>query len=469
MEMNPYEEFGGKKIHVIGIGRSGLAAADVLTCLGAKITMHDNKDTWQLEDPLSKVRKMGIDAKTGPQAYEGIGNADLVITSPGVPPTCPGIVAARAKDIPVISEIELAYRVSPAPIIGVTGTNGKSTTSALIAHIFLTEGKQAYLAGNILAGEIRLPLVRAAFRSSPSDVLVGEISSFQLEWVRTFKPKISMLLNISTDHLDRYSSMDEYAATKMRIFENQDADDVAILNADDPALMALAPQIKSKLWLFSRKHEVELGTFARGTEVWARTPAGEQYICDSSTMRLRGLHNQENVLAATAAVLAFGGTLDKVQEAVNTFQPLAHRLEPVGEINQVEFLNNSMCTNMQAAIRSLEAIGKSLIVIVGGKGKGDDDLSGLVQAFKDYAKHVVLMGDMAAAIADAAEKAGYTRISHALSMEESVETAWRHAKPDDTIMLSPGFSSFDMFTNFEQRGDAFRAAVQALAAKYGVR
>ena len=469
MEMNPYEEYGGKRVHIIGCGRSGLAAADILVCLGAKVTMHDNKDAWQIEDALTKVRKMGLEAKTGSQAYEGIGNADLLIVSPGVAATCPGIVTAQERGVPTISEIELAYRVSPAPIIGVTGTNGKSTTSALIAGIFLADGKQAYLAGNILAGEIRLPLARAAFRSTTSEVLVGEISSFQLEWIRTFKPRVGMLLNISTDHMDRYGNMEDYIAAKMRIFENQDAGDAAVLNADDPVVMERSSRIKSKIWLFSHKHEVELGAFARGSEVWARTPAGEQYICDTSTMKLRGRHNQENVLAATAAVLAFGGTLNNVQEAVNTFQPLAHRLEPVGEINEIEFLNNSMCTNMQAAIRSLEAIGKSLIVIVGGKGKGDEDISGLVQAFKDYAKHVVLMGDSAALIAEAAEKSGYDRISHSLSMEEAVDTAWRHAKAGDTIMLSPGFSSHDMFTNFEQRGDAFREAVQTVAAKYGAR
>ncbi len=468
MEMNPYEEFAGKKVHIIGIARSGLAAADILVCLGAKVTMHDNKDAWQLGDVLTIVNKMGLDARMGDQAYEGIGKADLVVVSPGVPKTCPGILAAIDKGVPVVSEIELAYRVSPAPMIGITGTNGKSTTSALLAHMFITEGQQAYLAGNILAGEIRLPLSRAAFRSSPGDVIVGEISSFQLEWIRTFKPKIGMLLNISTDHLDRYKNMDEYIAAKMRMFENQDADDVAILNADDPRLMELASSIKSKLWLFSRNREVELGTFARGSQVWARTPAGERFVCDTTKMRLKGMHNQENVLASTAAVHAFGGTVEKAQQAVETFQALPHRLEPVAEINGIEFLNNSMCTNTIAAIRSLEAIGTPLIVIVGGKDKGDD-YTALGPAFAKYVKHVVLMGDSGPAIAQSADKAGFAKYSHALSMEEAVEMAWRHAKPGDTIMLSPGCSSFDMFTSFEERGQAFRDAARVLAERYGSR
>ena len=466
MALEAHEQFAGKKVHVIGLGRSGVASADILMCLGAIVTVHDNKHAWQLEDALNKMRRMGLDAKTGEHAYEGIANADLVVTSPGVPRDCPGIVAAIEKGISVISEIELAYRISPAPIIGITGTNGKSTTSGLIAGILKAQGREAFLAGNILAGEIRLPLVRAAFRASASDVLVGEISSFQLEWIKDFHPKVSALLNISTDHLDRHPSMEDYVETKMRIFENQGPEDHAVLNADDPAVMELAPRIKSKKWLFSRKGEVEMGTLARGTEVWSRTPSGDERVCDASTMRLRGLHNLENVLAAVAAVMAFCGDTSHVQQGIDEFEPLAHRLEPVAEINGVEFLNNSMCTNIAAAVRSLESIGRPLIVIGGGKGKGDD-YTPLGEAFKKYAKHVILIGEDAALIAEAARNVEYDRISHALSMEEAVETAWRHAKPGDTIMLSPSGSSYDMFVNFEQRGEVFKDAVRVLATRFG--
>ena len=466
MEVDPYELYAGKRIHVIGLGRSGLACADVLNCLGANIVMHDNKDTWQLEDALIKIRRMGIDARTGDRAYEGITSADLVITSPGVPPTCPGIVKAVEKEIPVISEIEFAYTISPAPIIAITGTNGKSTTSGLVAGIINAQGTTAYLAGNILAGEIRLPLARAAFRASPSDVLVGEISSFQLEWVRSFRPKVSALLNISTDHMDRYPDMETYIKFKMRIFENHTEEDNAVLNADDPVVVELGKTVKSRKWYFSRKGEVELGTFAKGTEVWARTPEGDQRVCDASTMRLRGLHNLENVLAAAACVLAFHGNVSNVQEAVDGFQPLAHRLEPVAEIEGVEFLNNSMCTNVAAAVRSLESIGKPIVAIVGGKGKGEN-YTPLGEAFKACAKQVVLIGEEAAKMADVARKVGYEHISHALSMEEAVEAAWRHARPGDVVMLVPSASSFDMFVNFETRGEAFREAVLNLAKRIG--
>jgi len=461
-------DFYGKKAHVIGIARSGLAAAEVLRSLGATVTMHDHKESPQFEDALNKVLKMGLEAKTGEHAYEGIEAADLVIPSPGVPPACPGLVTARDRGIPIMSEVELGYRISPAPIIAVTGTNGKTTTTALIGDILRRDGVHVYVAGNIVAGDIRLPLSRAAFRASASDIIVAEISSFQLEWVSSLRPRIAALLNISADHLDRHSDLDDYARTKARIFECQEPEDCAVLNADDPGVMAFAPGIKAQIWQFSRKSEVELGTFARGTEVWVRTAAGDEPVCDTSAMKLRGVHNVENVLAAAAVVLAFGGSKHSIQESVNAFEPLEHRLEPVAQIGGVEFVNNSMCTNMLAGIRSLEAIGSPAIVIAGGKGKGEgSDYAPLGEAFKKHAKHVVLIGEDAPLIEEAARKVGFEKMSRAVSMAEAVDKAWRHAEPGDTIVLSPGCASFDMFRHFEHRGQVFKAAVAALANRVG--
>lgn len=459
-------DFAGKKVHVIGMMRSGRAAAEILTCLGATVVLHDDKDTPEVAEAVNIAKGIGVEVRIGRAAYEGIGVADLVITSPGVPATCKGIQTALEKEIPIISEIEFAYRICPAPIIAITGTNGKTTTTAILGDIYKRQGRPAHVAGNIMAGDLRLALSRAAFRASASDVIVAEISSFQLEWVDTFRPKVAALLNISADHLDRHSDLADYANTKARIFARQGPEDFAILNAEDPLVMEFAPTLKSQVWLFSSKNEVELGTFARGTECWARTPAGEQFVCDTSTMKLRGRHNVENVLAAAASLLAFGDTMDCIQESVDAFQPLEHRLEPVAEIDGIEFLNNSMCTNMLAALRSLEAIGRPAIVIAGGKGKGED-YTILGEAFKSHAKHVVLIGDDAAKIDEAVRKAGYTKISHAISMEEAVEVSWRHAAPGDTIVLSPGCASFDMFKNFEYRGQAFKSAVTALVDRVG--
>ena len=466
MELSKQIDFYGKKAHIIGVARSGLSAAEVLRSLGAIVTVHDQKDAPQLEDALSKVREMGLDAKTGEHAYDGIEHADLVVVSPGVPSTCPGLTTAKEQGTPIMSEVELGYRISPAPIIAVTGTNGKTTTTALVGDILRRQGRQVIVAGNIVAGEIRLALSRAAFRASASDVIVAEISSFQLEWISSFRPRIAALLNISADHMDRHSDLAEYARTKAKLFAYQQPEDYAILNADDPGVMEFAPGIKSQIWQFSRRREVELGTFARGTEVWARTPAGDERVCDTARMRLRGSHNLENVLAVAAAVLAFGGTKDSIQEVVDSFEPLEHRLEPVAEISGVEFLNNSMCTNMLSAIRSLEAVGKPAIVIAGGRGKGDD-YAPLAEAFRRRAKHVVLIGEDAALIEEAAKKVGFDRISPASSMEEAVDVAWRRAESGDTIVLSPGCASFDMFKHFEHRGQVFKAAVAALADRKG--
>jgi UDP-N-acetylmuramoylalanine--D-glutamate ligase len=276
-----------------------------------------------------------------------------------------------------------------------------------------------------------------------------------------------VLLNITEDHLDRHPDIESYAATKARLFEFQQAADHAILNADDPIITGFAPKIKSHVWSFSGTREVEMGTFARGTEVWIRTPEGESFVCDTVNMKLRGRHNLENVLAASAAAVAFGASRHAVQEAVDSIEPPEHRLEPVLTLNGVEFLNNSMCTNVRASVRSLEAIGRPAIVIAGGKDKGAH-YAALGEAFMKYAKHVVLIGADAPLIENAARAAGYDRISHAATMEAAVEEAWQHAQSGDTVVLSPGCASFDMFNDFEHRGRVFKDAVRSLAERVGV-
>jgi len=457
-------DFYGKKAHIIGMARSGLAAAEILTALGAVVTIHDQKEAPELEDGIKITRELGAQIKVGKEAFDMLWTADFVVTSPGVPETCPGLIIAQERGIPILSEIELGYRISPAPIIAITGTNGKTTTTALTGEILKCDGRHVYVAGNIVAGETRLPLIRAAYRASASDVIVAEISSFQLEWVSTFRPRVAALLNISADHLDRHPDMVTYAETKARLFEHQEPEDYAVLNADDPVVIGFANRIRSQVWQFSRTHEVERGTFMRGSEVWLRTTDGEWFVCDTTRMRLRGTHNLENVLAAAACALSFGARRDCVQEAVDSFAPPEHRLEPVAFIKGVEFLNNSMCTNVVAAVRSLEAIGRPAIVIAGGKGKGGD-YEALAEAFVKYAKHVVLIGKDAPLIEKAALAAGFKNISKARSMEEAVNQAWERAEAGDTIVLSPGCASFDMFRDFEHRGTAFKAAVADLAAR----
>ena len=468
MALSNRSDFKGKNVHIIGMARSGMAAAEVLVALGAHMTVHDGKDSSQLEDTLKTAYELGVEVRIGDMAYDGITNADIVVTSPGVPETCAGLISAHEAGIPVLPEIELAYRISLAPIIAVTGTNGKTTTTALIGKIFQCDGRNVYIAGNIIAGDIRLALVLAAYQASENDIIVAEISSFQLELISSFRPRVGALLNVSNDHMDRHPDIATYAQAKARLFEFQGASDFAILNADDPVVMEFASRIKSQILQFSRTREVELGTFAHGTEVWLRTPEDEQMICDTATMKLRGKHNLENILAAAAAAKAFGVDNASVQMAVDTFEPPEHRLEPVAEINGVEFLNNSMCTNVAASVNSLEAIGRPAIVIAGGKDKGSD-YGPLGDAFVRHAKHVVLIGADAPLIENAARAAGFDLISHAVTLEEAVEIAWQLAESGDTIVLSPCCASFDMFKDFEHRGQVFKAAVKEIANRVEAR
>lgn len=464
-------EFTGKKVHIIGMARSGQAAAEVLLELGAVVSMHDGKEAHMLFADSGKppmigdwARSMGIQVCCGDKSYEGIYEADYVVTSPGVPDTCKGIVLAREAGIPILPEIELAYRICKAPILAITGTNGKTTTTSLVGAMLRSDGRNVHIAGNIVAGNIRLPLTTAAFRAIPTDVIVAEISSFQLEMITSFKPKVAALLNISGDHLDRYPSIEPYARAKARLFEYQDETDVAVLNANDPAVMRYSECIKSRVWQFNSQSDVECGTFSRGSEVWLRNGTADEFICDSAGMKLRGTHNLENVLAASAMVLAFGAGKECIAKALETFAAPEHRLEPVAEIDGVEFINNSMCTNVDAAVRSLEAIGRPTIVIAGGKDKGND-YSPLGVCFKERAKHVVLIGTDAHLLEEASIAADYHEISHAGSMVEAVEIAWSKAESGDAILLSPACASFDMFKDFEDRGRIFKDCVAGLKSR----
>ncbi|MHB1455417.1 MAG: UDP-N-acetylmuramoyl-L-alanine--D-glutamate ligase [Armatimonadota bacterium] len=467
MELSKREDFAGKSAHIIGMARSGLAAVEVLTSLGSTVTVHDRKQASELPDAIAICRKSGASIMVGDDAYKRITDADFIVISPGVPITNEALVLAKEAGIPILPEIELAYRLSIAPIAAVTGTNGKTTTTALIGAMIQASGRKTYIAGNIIAGDIRLPLVKAAAEASSDDIIAAEISSFQLEMISSFRSKVGALLNISSDHLDRHPDIETYAAMKARLFEFQRADDFAVLNADNQAVMMFTPSIRSQIILFSRLKELAEGVFIRGSKVIYRSNGFEQVLCDTSSMKLRGSHNIENVLAASAVCMALGIEPDAIQSALDEFNPPEHRLEPVAEINGVEFLNNSMCTNVDASIRSLEAIGRPAIVIAGGKDKGSD-YTELGKAFVKYAKFVALIGADAGLIEEASRAAGYTNIEKTASLREAVDAAWNHAEPGDTIVLSPGCASFDMFKDFEDRGRQFKSIVLSLASQMGV-
>ena len=456
-------EYMGKSIAVIGMARTGLAVAEVMKELGARVILYDKKNESELTDALEAVNRLGVEAHFGTDVVD-FTNIDLIVPSPGVPRQLAVFSEARKRGIEVISEIELAYRISKAPIIAITGTNGKTTTTVLTGQIMIADGRDTYIAGNVVAGDIRMPLISAAHRANKDSVVVAEISTFQLEWISKFRPRIAALLNVTADHLDRHANVEEYAQLKARIFENQTADDFSIINAENPNTAALAPKLKGHILRFARLSKIDEGGFIRNDELIISLNGRQTVICKRSDIPLRGEHNVENVLAAGCAAIAFGVKPESILKAVRAFKAVEHRLEPVAVIDGVEYINNSMCTNVDAAVRSVEAIDEPQIVIAGGKDK-KSEYRKLGEAFKKKAKHVVLIGADANLIRNAAEKAGFHAISDAKSMQEAVDIARTHAQPGDVVVLSPCAASFDMFSSFEDRGNAFKKIVREYEEK----
>jgi UDP-N-acetylmuramoylalanine--D-glutamate ligase len=455
-------DYTNKTIAVIGMARTGLAVAEVMRELGARVVLYDRKSESELADAIAVAHALGVEVRPGTDnvCLDGV---DLIVPSPGVPANLPVFAEARKRGIEVISEIELAYRLAKAPIVAITGTNGKTTTTVLTGRMFEADGRDTYIAGNVVAGDIRMPLVMAAHKASSGSVIVAEISTFQLEWIAGFRPKVAMLLNVTSDHLDRHDSVEQYASLKARIFANQTAGDFAVINAENAFTASLADKLAGRVLEFATKSQVDQGGFVRGDDLIVRFDGREIAICKRSDIPLRGIHNVENVLAAACAAIALGVKPESIAKAVREMKPVEHRLEPVAVIDGVEYVNNSMCTNVDAVVRSVEAIDEPQIVIAGGKAKGEaEDYTPVGEAFRRKAKHVVLIGADAGVIRRAAEKAGFSALSDAGSMSEAVEIARTLAQPGDVVVLTPGLASFDMFDNFEHRGQVFKQIVRKM-------
>ncbi|GAB4465600.1 MAG: UDP-N-acetylmuramoyl-L-alanine--D-glutamate ligase [Armatimonadaceae bacterium] len=464
-------EFAGQRIAVIGLAATGIATATVLRDLGAQVTVYESKPEYQVSiERLQEARQThglrvicGVDQPDWQQT-------DLVVPSPGVPRYAPALVNAVGRDIPVLSEIEVAYRLASAPLLAITGTNGKTTTTALLGAICREAGWETWVAGNIAedAG-VRLPLIQAAVQAPAEAVLVAEISSFQLEWVERFRPHVAAWLNLSADHQDRHQDMDEYARAKARILAAQAEEDYAVLNADDPTVMRYSKERGAGTrWLFSLNGEPQ------GDDAVAYRDERGYLILDDgygavtlmpeSEIPIPGRHNVANVLAAAAMAWAFGIEADDIRTAVKQFGGVAHRMEPVAEIGGVRYINNSMCTNPAAVAASVDAIKTPLVAISGGIHKGGS-LDEMAQSLARAARHVVLIGQSAPEISQALRQHGLSSLERADSLPEAVRQAAAVAQPGDTVMLVPGCASFDMFSGFEQRGQVFRDAVRQLQAE----
>jgi UDP-N-acetylmuramoylalanine--D-glutamate ligase len=446
-------ELRKKRVLVVGLARTGVATA--LFCAGhnAMATATETRAESELGDAPAKLRAAGVTLELGGHTEKTFLAQDLIIPSPGVPADDSFLLLARSKGITVWSEIELAYRFLEGKLIGITGSNGKTTTTTLVHHILKAGAMRAYLAGNV-----GTPLISEVEKMGAGSVAVAELSSFQLELIDKFRPNIGALLNLTPDHLDRHKTMEAYAAAKARIFENQTELDAAILNADDPASAKYAPKKPQVFW-FSRKKSVAQGACLRGEEIVVVHHGKEEPVMKAAEIPLAGAHNLENVLAAVIIARLAGVDSATIATAVKSFAGVEHRLEFVADVHGVRYYNDSKATNVDATLKALDAFPGRILVILGGKDKGSD-YTVLQKPLREKAILALLIG----AAADKIEKqiAGSVAIERAGTMERAVEAASMAARPGDVVVLAPACASFDQFENYEQRGRVFKELVRSL-------
>jgi len=469
MQTDLNNPFQGKTVAVVGLARSGLACCEVLTALGARVIPYDGKRAADIAPAVAEVEALGLTPLTGGTALD-YSALDYVVTSPGVRRDAAVLQGAVAAHVPVLGEIEAAYRIARAPILAITGTNGKTTTTMLLGEMLKAAGIETYIAGNIAAGDIALPLIKAAFLAPPEAAIVAEISSFQLEWISTFRPKVAALLNISPDHGDR-QMWEEYVAAKWRIFENQTADDFAVMH-EDMLLSPNRPPTKAHTWDFGcGDSDQDMAYEYNGTLSLEFGPTSSlllgldpvrderRTIGKLSEIKLLGTHNIENILAAAAMATLFGVAIEPIRQVATTFTGVVHRLEYVATVGGVRYINNSMCTNAAAFEKSLEALPEPKVVIAGGVFKGGDVATLAEAVRKNNVRALVLIGRSAPEIEAACRAAGYENIHSAQTLQDAVTIASAQAQPGDAVLLAPACASFDMFRDFEDRGDQFKAAV----------
>jgi UDP-N-acetylmuramoylalanine--D-glutamate ligase len=451
---NPTVDLTSKRVLVVGLGKSGVASALFLKAHGATVTVTDAKTQAQLQQEIPLLLDHGIIVETGGHGERTFREKDLIVVSPGVPVDAPALVQARAAGEPVIGEIELAARFFPGSIVAITGSNGKTTTTTLAGEIVASSGRPTVVGGNI--GTPAISLVEGA---TPETTMVLEISSFQLETIESFHPKVAVVLNVTPDHLDRHGTFRAYADAKARIFENQQPTDFAVLNADDSTCAELGAKVKSQVFWFSRKREVEQGAFVRDGSIYFRSSAGEQEVIPVSEIALKGAHNVENVLAAVAVGMLAGSTSAQIRQTVQGFKAVEHRIEYLATIKGVEYYNDSKATNVDATIKALESFPANIHLILGGKDKGSD-YTVLTKLLRERVKHVYTIG--AAAEKIESQIKGSTDIVRAGTLESAVSLAATNAGAGDIVLLAPACASFDQFENYQHRGRAFKESVGKL-------
>lgn len=451
----------GDAILIIGAARSGVASAEYLLSIGKQIVISD-MNTKLAEDVETQLGHASVSYVWGKQPDVAALQPELIVMSPGVPLSIPPVVKARELGIPVISEPELAFRYSDVPFVAITGTNGKTTTTTLTAFLLEKEGRKVVAGGNI-----GLPLISQCPKMSANDIVVAEMSSFQLESVDSFCPKVAVVMNLTPDHLDRHKTMEAYAAAKANIFKNQGPEEYLLLNKDDAIVAAMAAGAKSHVYYFSQQEILDEGIWLEdGNLVYRLDKNGApQVLIPAAEIGIVGSHNWQNAMAASLAALLMGQQPEIIAERLRAFKGVAHRMEPVATIDGVLYVNDSKGTNPDSTEKALGSYGKRPIVLIaGGRNKGSD-MAVLVPLMRAHCRGVVLVGEATGDFIDAFARTGYTDYVCADSFEDAVAKAREMAQSGDVVLLSPACASWDMFDNFEQRGDLFKELVKDYAEK----
>lgn len=454
-------EIAAKKAVVLGAGVSGVTVAKALRRVQADVTLVDGKEAEQLPLQVLNLANEGIHLQLGAEAEECLEDADFLVVSPGIPLKAAYVGKAQQRGIPVVSEVEIAYQLCKAPMLAITGTNGKTTTTTLLGEMIKASGFKTAVGGNIGAG-----LSEQVLDLGANDMAVAEISSYQLESVQEFRPYVAAVLNVTPDHLERHGTVEQYSSVKERVFNKQGAEDVVVLNYDDPITRDMAKRAPGRVLFFSRLEVLPEGAFVRAGKMVIRWQGAEISLLDAAELGLPGAHNVENVLAAAAMAYVAGVTPQVICEVLRSFEGVEHRIELVAEIDNVKYYNDSKATNPESTIKALEAFDTGIILLAGGKDK-NTDLQTMMKLVKDKARCLLLFGAAAERFEAAARQAGVQQIRLVSGVEEAIQVAKTLAQPAEVVLLSPACASFDQFSSFEERGRFFKECVAALEAATG--
>lgn len=447
-----------KNVLVIGLAVTGVPLVKVLHSLGANVTVNDLKKKKDLTESMEKLSSLDVNYILGkhPEDAEFLQDIDLVVVSPGVPLDIPFINKIKNKEIEIIGEIELAYRLSKGNIVAITGTNGKTTTTALVGEIFKNAGRTTHVVGNI-----GVAFISKALETEVDDIIVIESSSFQLETIVDFHPKVGAILNLTPDHLNRHKTMENYKEAKFNLFKNQALDDISVINYDDVTLRQESKNLLSDKIYFSRKTLLEEGVFVQNQKVVYIKNGVKKEVISVDDIYIPGKHNLENALAATAMAIALNVDIEVINYTLKTFKGVEHRMESVDIINGVKFINDSKGTNPDASIKAVEAMNSPTLLLAGGYDKGSD-FSEFINAFNGKVKHMFVYGETAETILQTGNKLNFNSVTKVKDLEDAVKSAYDISKYGDVVLLSPACASWDMYENFEMRGKHFKEIVAQL-------